>query len=68
MTSIDIRLEDEDKALILLSSLLSSAHLVIILLYGKDTIDLEEITEAILSDKLRKNGSSNDIQVKDLMI
>ena len=42
--------EDEDKALLLLASLPTSFdHLVTTLMYGKETIVLEEVTSALLS-------------------
>lgn len=49
LTSIDATLEDEDKTLILFSSLPT-------FLYGKDTTDLEEVTRTLPSNELRKKG------------
>ena len=45
----DIKLEDEDKAMMLLTSLSASyEHLVTTLLYGKETLELEEVLGALL--------------------
>ena len=42
--------EDEDKSLLLLASLPTSFdHLVTTLMYGKETIELEEVTSALFS-------------------
>ena len=50
--------EDEDKALLLLVSFPTSFdHLVTTLMYGKETIVLEEVTSAILSHiKMKQDG------------
>ena len=57
MPSIEVKVEDEDKALILLSSLPpSDKHLVTILLFGKDSICMEEVTAALLSNEMWKKS------------
>ena len=49
MLRIDIKFEDEDKTMILLTSFLASyEHLVMSLLYGKETLELEEVLGALL--------------------
>ena len=48
---IDVKFEDEDKALMLLNSLPTSfmyENLVTTLMWGKKTLDLEEITSVLL--------------------
>ena len=48
---IDVKFEDEDKALMLLNSLPASSmyeNLVTTLMWGKETLDLEEITSVLL--------------------
>ncbi|KAJ9678254.1 hypothetical protein PVL29_022989 [Vitis rotundifolia] len=48
---IDVKFEDEDKALMLLNSLLvfsTYENLVTTLMWGKETLDLEEITIVLL--------------------
>ena len=50
LVRLDVKIEDEDRAMILLCSLLSSyEHLVTTLTYGKETIKVEEITIALLA-------------------
>lgn len=66
MTSIDVILE-EDKALLLLSSLPSSfEYLVTTLLYDKDKIDLEDVV-AILSNKKTEKPSDLESHVESLV-
>ena len=49
LSSFGVNYEDKDKALLLLASLpISFDHLVIALMYGKETIVLEEVTSALL--------------------
>ena len=53
--TVDVKIDDEDKALILLSSLSQSHdHIVTIILYGKETLILEEVTSTLLSNEIRK--------------
>ena len=55
MLRIDIKFEDKDKAIMLLTSLLISyEHLVTTLLYGKEILELEEISGALLDRYQRK--------------
>ena len=50
LVRVNVKIEDKDKAIILLcSSLPSYEHLVITLTYGKKSIGLEEITTALLA-------------------
>ena len=53
--------EDEDKSLLLLASLPTFFnHLVTTLMYGKDTIVLEEVTGALLSHiKMKQDGDGS---------
>ncbi len=65
LTSIGSKLEEEDKALILLSSLPSSyEHLMTTLLYGNDSIDLEEVTITLLSNEMRKMGFVSEVGLR----
>ena len=46
---IDVKFNEEDKALMLLTSLLTSyEHLVTTLLWGKETLETEEVTVTLL--------------------
>ena len=45
LLAVDVKINEEDKALILLSSLPESYdHIVTTMLYGKETLILEEVT------------------------
>jgi hypothetical protein len=56
LLNFEVKIE-EDKAILLLASLPHSYdHLVKILLYGKKTLELDEVTEALLScETIRKH-------------
>ena len=61
LLTVDIKIDEEDKALILLSSLpLSYDHIVTITLYGKKTFILEEITSTLLSNEIRKRTNQEE--------
>ncbi|VFQ77776.1 unnamed protein product [Cuscuta campestris] len=65
LESIDVKIEEEDKALSLLASLPSSFdNIVTTLLFGKETLKFDEIVAALLMNKTRQggNGVSNDGQ------
>ena len=48
LSRLDVKLEDEDKGIILLSSLPHSyEHVVTTLTYGKETIKIEEIISVL---------------------
>jgi hypothetical protein len=49
---VDVKFEDEDKVLMLLNSLPTSStyeNLVTILTWGKETLELEDVTGALLA-------------------
>ena len=57
---IDVKFEDEDKALMLLNSLPASfmyENLVTTLMWGKETLDLKEITSILLEFNQRKKAN-----------
>ncbi|KAK8944625.1 hypothetical protein KSP39_PZI007680 [Platanthera zijinensis] len=60
LRSMDVKVEEEDQALLLLSSLPKSYdHLVTTILYGKDTLKMEEVMATLLSNETRsKPGPS----------
>lgn len=59
LASLEVSMEDEDRALLLLSSLPASYdHLVTTLLYGKETLETDEVTAALLSNDTRKRVNS----------
>ena len=63
-----MKFEKEDMALILLNSLPKSYdNLVTTLMWGKETLELEEITSALLSFNQRKKASDGSSQGKGLL-
>ena len=61
LSSFGVNYEDEDKVLLLLTSLPTSFdHLVTTLMYGKETIVLEKVTSALLSHiKMKQDGDGS---------
>ncbi|KAG9444834.1 hypothetical protein H6P81_016174 [Aristolochia fimbriata] len=58
--SIEVNLDEDDKMLIFLNSLPPSfEHLVVTILYGKETLDIDEVTSTLLSNELRKSPNLN---------
>jgi len=52
---VDVKLNEKDKALILLSSLSQSYdHIITTMLYGKEIHTLEEVMSTLLSNEIRK--------------
>ena len=61
LLAVDVKIDEEDKALILLSSLpVSYDHIVTTMLYGKETLILEEITSTLLSNEIRKRPNQEE--------
>ena len=70
MKRIDVKFEDKNKALMLLNSLPASStyeNLVTILMWGKETLDLEEITSALLGFNQRKKANDESSQGEGLV-
>ena len=66
---IEGKIEDEDKVLILLSSLSPSyEHLVTTLLYGKYSIGMEEVTYALLLNEMQKKTVEAESQADGLLM
>ncbi|CAA0820811.1 Probable prolyl 4-hydroxylase 11 [Striga hermonthica] len=66
LASLEVKFEDEDKAMILLCSLPPSyEHMVTTLTYGKKTIKTEEITSALLAHNQRKQKSGESSSQSD---
>ena len=66
LTSLEVKLEEEDKALLLLPSLpLSFDNIVTTLLFGKETLKFDEVVTALLMNETRwgNNSFSNGGQV-----
>ena len=60
LRSMEVKVDEEDQALLLLSSLPKSYdHLVTTILYDKDTLKIKEVKTTLLSNETRsKTGSS----------
>ena len=55
LLAVDVKIDEEDKALILLSSLPESYdHIVTTMIYGKETLILEEVTSTLLFNEIKK--------------
>ena len=55
LLAVVVKIDEEDNVLILLSSLPESYdHIVTTMLYGKETLILEEATSTLLSNEIRK--------------
>ena len=58
MKRVDVKIKEEDMALMLLNSLPESYHnLVTTLMWGKETLEVEEITSALLTFNQRRTAS-----------
>ena len=61
LENVNIILEDEDRALILLSPLPESyEHFVDTLLYGRQTLSLKDVKDALESKDLKKRSDMKD--------
>ena len=55
LLAVDVKIDEEDKVLILISSLLESYdHIIATILYDKETLILKEITSTLLSNEIIK--------------
>ena len=55
--ALEVKLEKEDKALLLISSIPSSyEHLAITIMYGKETLELENVRQMLQNNKLMKKN------------
>ena len=69
LLAVDVKIDEEDKALILLSSLSESYdHIVTTMLYGKETFILEEVTSTLLSNEIRKRSNQEERIGSDLVV
>jgi len=62
LLAVDIKSDEEDKALILLNSLSESYdHIVATMLCNKGTLILEEVTPTLLSNEIRKRPNQEEL-------
>jgi hypothetical protein len=68
---VDVKFKDEDKVLMLLNSLLASPtykNLVTTLTWGKESLELEDVTRAMLAFHQRKKASDDSSQGEGLIM
>ena len=68
---VDVKFEDEDKALMLLNSISNIPtyeNLITTLTWGKETLELEDITSALLGFHQRKKASDETSQGEGLVV
>ena len=59
--AVDVKIDKEDKASILLSSLTeSNYYIVTTMLYDKETLILEEVTSTLLSNEIKKRPNHEE--------
>ena len=69
LLTVDVKIDEKDKVLILLSSLPQSYdHIVTIMLYDKETLVLEEVTSTLLSNEIRKKLNKEEQTRSSLVI
>ncbi|KAE8673805.1 hypothetical protein F3Y22_tig00111772pilonHSYRG00229 [Hibiscus syriacus] len=69
LARLDVKIEDEDRAMIMLYSLPPSyEHMVTTLTYGKETINVEEITAALLAQNQQKQNAGENSQADSLYV
>ena len=61
LLALEVKLEEEDKSLLLLSSLPSSYdHLATTIMYGKETLQLEDIRQMLQNELMKKTDSTEE--------
>jgi len=69
LLAIDVKIDEEDKVLILLSSLPESYdHIITTMLYGKKTLIVEEVTSTLLSNEIRKRQNQEEQRGSGLVV
>ena len=68
LLAVDVKIDEEDKALIPLSSLTESYdHFLATMLYGKETLIFEEVTSTLLSNEIRKRQNQVEQEGSNLV-
>ena len=69
LLTVDVKIDEEDKVLILLSSHSQSYdHIVTTMLYGKETLILEEVTSTLLSNEIMKRPNQKEQTGSSLVV
>lgn len=67
LVSMNVKVEEEDKMLLILASHPQSyEHLVTTLLYARDTFETEDVMETLLLNKMRNKPNMKELQVGGL--
>ena len=61
LARLSVKVDDEDRAILLCSLPPSYEHLISTLTYGKETVELEDITAALLSYDMRKKKVTEEV-------
>ena len=63
LLAVDVKIDEKDKALMLLSSLSESYdYIITTMLYGKEALILEEVTSILLSNEIKKKIKSRGVK------
>ena len=66
---VDVKIDEGDKALILLNSLSESYdHIVTTIIYEKETLILKEVMTTVLSKEIRKRPNQDEQEGSDLVV
>jgi len=69
LLTVDVKIDEEDKMLILLNSCPESdEYIITTILYGKETLILEEITSTFLSNEIRKKPNQEEQTGSSLVV
>ena len=69
LLAVDVKIDEEDKALILLSLLSESYdHIITTMLYGKETFILKEVTSTLLANEIRKRSNQEEQTESGLVV
>ena len=69
LLAVDVKIDEQDKALILLHSLLESYdHIITTMLYGKKTFILEEVMSTLLSNEIRRRPNQEEQTGSSLVV
>src|SRR5438270_3424082 len=61
LLSLEVKLEEEDKALLLLESLPTSYdHLVTTIMYGKEALELEDVMVVLINNEIMKKTDTTE--------
>ena len=69
LLAVDVKIDEEDKALILISSFQQSYdHITTTMFYGKKTLILKKVTSTLLSNKIRKRLNQEEQTGSSLVV